>query len=116
MEDTHTIRDDLKFYGVYDGHGGEEAATILQQVSNRFSCSIAALILTTYHILHTHIVESELYINGKIEEAINQAFLSVDKHILQESQVLHNSYYKFMLYSIINYINYTNTYKNHAQL
>jgi serine/threonine protein phosphatase PrpC len=33
MEDTHTIRDDLKFYGVYDGHGGEEAATILQQVS-----------------------------------------------------------------------------------
>lgn len=33
MEDTHTIRDDLKFYGVYDGHGGEAAANILQEVS-----------------------------------------------------------------------------------
>lgn len=33
MEDTHTVRDDLKFYGVYDGHGGEQAAKLLQNVS-----------------------------------------------------------------------------------
>lgn len=33
MEDTHTVRDDLKFYGVYDGHGGEQAAKLLQDVS-----------------------------------------------------------------------------------
>jgi serine/threonine protein phosphatase PrpC len=33
MEDAHTVRDDIKFYGVYDGHGGEEAANILRQVS-----------------------------------------------------------------------------------
>lgn len=50
--------------------------------------------LTSKHILHTNIVESELYINGKIEEAIQQAFLTVDKHILQESQVIiHSSDY-----------------------
>jgi len=67
MEDAHTVRDDLNFYAVYDGHGGAEAAKILTE------------------ILHEQIIQSEAFESGKIEDAIVEGFINADKHVLQES-------------------------------
>eukprot|EP01111_Echinosteliopsis_oligospora_P004978 TRINITY_DN1813_c1_g1_i1.p1 TRINITY_DN1813_c1_g1~~TRINITY_DN1813_c1_g1_i1.p1 ORF type:complete len:570 (+),score=121.52 TRINITY_DN1813_c1_g1_i1:135-1844(+) len=67
MEDHSTIRDDLQFYAVFDGHGGDHAALLAK------------------NILHDEIVNSHYFKEGKIEEAIQEGFLHTDKKILEAS-------------------------------
>jgi len=80
MEDTHVNIDDLNaafpflpkdhkraFYGVYDGHGGKEAADILEVT------------------LHKNIVEDPEFAKGNIEEAIKNGFAKTEQHIIAQS-------------------------------
>jgi len=83
MEDTHVVIDEVKklfpelnigavsYYGVYDGHGGREAALLCQE------------------LLHKNIIMNPSFQTleeDKIETAIKNGFSTTDKQILETSQ------------------------------
>jgi len=79
MEDTHVMLDDLNapfnlqptvrraYYGVYDGHGGKNAADM------------------TEDLLHKNIITDPDFSSGNIERAIKNGFEKTDKVILQRA-------------------------------
>eukprot|EP01130_Rhizamoeba_saxonica_P017309 TRINITY_DN834_c0_g1_i2.p1 TRINITY_DN834_c0_g1~~TRINITY_DN834_c0_g1_i2.p1 ORF type:complete len:294 (-),score=88.71 TRINITY_DN834_c0_g1_i2:67-948(-) len=81
MEDTHKCIDDviesnsdatfpfqnLSYFGVFDGHGGTEAAILLEQ-----------------H-LHKNLFKNEQFISGNVETAINEGFEETDNFIISEA-------------------------------
>jgi integrin-linked kinase-associated serine/threonine phosphatase 2C len=81
MEDTHQAIDDVKkalstlpatvptcgYYAVYDGHGGTEAAIMVQE------------------ILHSAILKHPQFSQGKVEEALEEGFLQADGLIIEAS-------------------------------
>jgi len=79
MEDTHVVLDDINapfnlqgtvqraYYGVYDGHGGKNAADM------------------TADLLHKNIITDPEFSNGNIEAAIKNGFEKTDKTILQKA-------------------------------
>lgn len=77
MEDTHACLDNVKkefkdlpfddvrtFYGVYDGHGGKDAA------------------IHTEKLLHQIVIEHPEFSTGNYEVALREGFLQTDKQIL----------------------------------
>jgi len=75
MEDTHKRIDNFQeptnsriaaFYAVYDGHGGDQAARILEKK------------------FHTKIHRTE-YFNGEIESALKNGFKEMDEEILKDN-------------------------------
>jgi protein phosphatase 2C family protein 2/3 len=82
MEDTHVLFDIVKetitdlsgnpedsvaFYGVFDGHGGVDAAIMVQDN------------------LHNNIFRSEAWKSGNIEGALNNGFETTDDQIIKQS-------------------------------
>lgn len=79
MEDTHVMLDDINplfslqggvqraYYGVYDGHGGKNAADM------------------TAELLHKNILTDPEFSAGNIETAIRNGFEKTDKTILQKA-------------------------------
>jgi len=79
MEDTHVMLDDINapfslkgsvqraYYGVYDGHGGKNAADMTEE------------------LLHKNIITDPEFSNGNIEAAIKNGFEKTDKTILQKA-------------------------------
>eukprot|EP01120_Amphizonella_sp_Union-15-10_P010683 TRINITY_DN434_c0_g1_i2.p1 TRINITY_DN434_c0_g1~~TRINITY_DN434_c0_g1_i2.p1 ORF type:complete len:339 (+),score=86.68 TRINITY_DN434_c0_g1_i2:78-1094(+) len=76
MEDTHVIIDHaekpvdsgpLGFFGVYDGHGGVDAAQMVRQY------------------LHENIIGNDEWNAGDVERAIQRGFEATDSHIIQVS-------------------------------
>eukprot|EP01120_Amphizonella_sp_Union-15-10_P010682 TRINITY_DN434_c0_g1_i1.p1 TRINITY_DN434_c0_g1~~TRINITY_DN434_c0_g1_i1.p1 ORF type:complete len:345 (+),score=89.51 TRINITY_DN434_c0_g1_i1:84-1118(+) len=76
MEDTHVIIDHaekpladgpLGFFGVYDGHGGVDAAQMVRQY------------------LHENIIGNDEWRSGDVERAIQRGFEATDSHIIQVS-------------------------------
>jgi protein phosphatase 2C family protein 2/3 len=76
MEDSHAAlleipnklgssSDQMGFFGVYDGHGGEKIA---RYTGNR---------------LHNKLAEMDTFRNGKYKEALVEAFLGIDEELLQ---------------------------------
>lgn len=83
MEDAHVVFDDIlavenigitsvpgsrvSFYGVYDGHGGVDAAKMVQDE------------------LHKNVVSKAAFAKGDIETAIQEGFAETDEHIVEKS-------------------------------
>lgn len=80
MEDTHVVMEDVNsafslspsvqraYYGVYDGHGGKNAADM------------------TADLLHKNIITDPDFINGNIEKALKEGFDKTDKTILNRAE------------------------------
>ncbi|XP_019877597.1 probable protein phosphatase 2C T23F11.1 isoform X2 [Aethina tumida] len=77
MEDSHTIilslpdDQDAAYFAVYDGHGGANIATYAGK-----------------H-LHKYIINRSEYKEGNISEAMKQAFLELDRVMLEEESLKH---------------------------
>lgn len=84
MEDAHVLIDDLRvafpqlasadslspplaFYAVYDGHSGTEAA------------------LEAAEVVHAEVIKQPGFVEGRMQEALEEGFRKADAHILEKS-------------------------------
>ena len=80
MEDAHIVMEDVNgpfnltptvhraYYGVYDGHGGTNAADM------------------TAELLHHNVLSHPSFVSGEVEEALRSGFDKTDKTILQRAE------------------------------
>lgn len=108
MEDAHTTLlklgdTDLSFFGVYDGHGGKIVYVLEKEENQRLTllCKGSSIAHYTGQTLYKKVLESKFFEKKEYAKAMTDAFLTLDKCLIEgnfQMRILDTLFFLYIIY------------------